>query len=117
MGEVADGDILADVELEVAAARGDDEGAFDGRRPDEIAVNDALDVFEYGIAVIAGFGEGGVFIGSEQDRVGAVDADEAQLAQRVGDRIGIIAHIGGKRVDWIAGAFANALDVRFARSR
>ena len=76
MAEIADRNILSDVELEIAASRRQDERTFNRRRPDEVAVNDALDVFEDGISVIAGFGECRILIGSKQNRVGAVDADE-----------------------------------------
>src|SRR5580704_10019677 len=74
--EIANRNILSEGELEIAAARGQDERTFDGWRPDQIAVDDTLDVLQDGVSVIAGFGERGVFVGSEQDRVRAVHADE-----------------------------------------
>jgi len=69
MAEIADRNILPDVEFEVAASRRQHECTFDRRSPDEVAVNDALDVLEDGISMIAGFGERCVLIGSEQNRV------------------------------------------------
>ncbi len=44
MAEVADGNILPDGELEIAATRGQDERTFYRWRPDQIAVDDTLDV-------------------------------------------------------------------------
>ena len=116
MAEVADRNILTDIQLKIAASRSQNDCTFNRRRPDNVAVNDPLDVFEHGISMIAGLGERRVLIGSEQNRVGPIDAYQAQLAQCVGHRIGIIAHIGWKRVDWIAGAFSNALDICFGVS-
>jgi len=77
MAEVADRNILPDVELEVAASRRQDERTFDRRRPDEVAVDDTLDVLEDGIPVIAGLGERRVLIGSEQNRVRPIDTHKA----------------------------------------
>jgi hypothetical protein len=57
MAEVADRNILPDVEFEVAASRSQNERTFDRRRPDKVAVNDALDVLQDRISVIAGLGE------------------------------------------------------------
>ena len=56
MAEVADRNILPDVEFEVAASRSQDERTFDRRRPDQITVDDALNVFQDGVSVIADFG-------------------------------------------------------------
>ena len=77
MAEVADRNILSDVQFEVAASRSHNERAFDSRRPDNVAVNDALDVLEDRVSVIAGLGECSVFIGSEQNRVGPIDSYKA----------------------------------------
>ena len=72
MAEVANRNILPDVEFEVAASRRQDERTFDRRRPDKVAVNDAFDVLEDGISVIARLGECRILIGSEQNRVGTI---------------------------------------------
>ena len=77
---IADGDILADVKVEIAAAGGEHESAGNSGCPDDFILDQALDVLEHGVAVIAGFGECGVGVGTEQHGVGAVDTDEAQLA-------------------------------------
>ena len=36
--------------------------------------------------------------------------DQAQLAQRLRDRVGIVAHVGRQRHDRVAGALPDALD-------
>ena len=70
--QVADGDILADMKVKVAAAGGHDEGAVNRGRPDDFAFDQAFDVFKNGIAVIAGFGEFGISVSTEQNRIGAM---------------------------------------------
>ncbi len=57
MTEIADGDILSDIELEVTSACGQNIRALDSWSPDKIAVDDTLDVLENGITVIACFRE------------------------------------------------------------
>src|SRR5262245_31298096 len=44
MTEIADGDVLADVQLEIAAARGEDKGARNGRSPEDLVGNETLDM-------------------------------------------------------------------------
>jgi len=58
--------------------------------------------------VVASFGECGVGVGAEEHRVGAIDPDETQLAQALSYGIGVLANVGGKRLDGIAGALADA---------
>ena len=53
--QVADRGVLADVKIEVPAARRDDEGAVNGGRPDDFPFEQAFDVFENRIAVIRSF--------------------------------------------------------------
>src|SRR5208283_118534 len=60
------------------------------------------------VSVVTGFGERGVGVGAEEHRVRAVDPDETQLAQALSDGIGVLANVGGKRLDGIAGALADA---------
>ena len=57
--------VLAEMQSEVAAAGGENEGAGDGRRPDNLLGNEALDVLDYRIAVIAGLAQRGIGVGSE----------------------------------------------------
>ena len=52
MAEIADRDVLADVELEIAAAGGEHEAALDRRRPDHPAIDDALEMVEDRIAFL-----------------------------------------------------------------
>ena len=111
MAEVADRNVLPDVELKIAASRGQNERTFDRRRPDNVAVNDALDVLQDRISVIAGLCERRILTGSEQNRVRPIYTHKAQLAQCLGHCIRIITHIRRERDDWVAGAFSNALDI------
>ena len=60
MTEVTDGDILPDRQLEVAATRRDNEAAFDGRRPHDLAIDQTTDVFKNRIAIVAGPADGRV---------------------------------------------------------
>src|ERR1700684_3726612 len=55
--EITDGDILPEVEFEIATSRGQDKGTLNGWSPDDVAVDNALDVFQDRVAVIAGFRE------------------------------------------------------------
>ena len=80
MIQVADGGVLANVKFEVAATRRDDEGAVNGGRPDDFPLEQAFDVFENRIAVIARFGEFGISIGAKQNGIWAIDTVKAQLA-------------------------------------
>ena len=58
--------------------------------------------------MVAGFGECGVSVGAEEHRVGAIHPDQAQLAQALSDGIRVLANVGGKRLDGIIGALADA---------
>src|SRR6267378_3141368 len=80
MAEITDGDVLSDVKVEIAATSRQHESASDGGRPYDLIVDQPLDVLQDRVSVISGLGECGVSVGTEQHRVGAVDADETQLA-------------------------------------
>src|ERR1700729_2202244 len=108
--EIADGNILADVQIEIAATGGQHEGAGNGGRPDDLIFDQTLDVLQYRVSVVAGFGERGVGVGAEQHGVGAIDTNETQTAQALGNRIRVFANVAGQRQDRIAGSFANAPD-------
>src|ERR1700722_11659278 len=110
VAEIADGNILADVQIEIAATGGQHEGAGNGGRPDDLIFDQTLDVLEHRVSVIAGFGERGVGVGAEQHGVGAVDTDEAQPAQALGNCIRVFPHVAGQRHDGIACSFSNASD-------
>src|ERR1700693_4010637 len=60
--------------------------------------------------MVAGLGERGVGVGAEQNRVGAVDADEPQLTQALGNGIRVLAHIGRERLNRIASPPTDAPD-------
>ena len=51
VAQVADGDVLADVQAEVAAAGREHERARDGGSPDDLAVDQPLDMLQHRIAV------------------------------------------------------------------
>lgn len=80
MAEITNRDILSNAELEVSAACGQYEGTFDRRSPDNIAVNDSLDVFENGVSMIVCLSKFCIRFGAQQNRIWAVDTDETQLA-------------------------------------
>ena len=60
--------------------------------------------------MVAGLADGDVGVGAEQHRVRAVDAAVAQLAERLGDRRRVLAHVRGQAHRRIAGARPDALD-------
>ena len=66
-----------------------------------LSIDEPLDMFQYRVTVIAGLGERGVGVGAEQHRVGAVDADEPQLAQALRNGFRVLSHIvrGGSSPD------------------
>jgi hypothetical protein len=96
VAQVANGDVLADVQVKIAAASGDDEGAGDGGRKNNFIFDETLDVLEHRISVIACFSESGVGIGAEECGIGAVHADQTQLIQGVSDDVGVFADIRGE---------------------
>jgi len=108
--QVADGDVLPEMKIEVAASSGQDESALDCRRPDDFAFDQAFDMFEDRIAVVTRFGKFGIRICAKQDRVGAVDAHETQLAQGVRKGFWILANVGGKWLFGIIGALPDPDD-------
>jgi hypothetical protein len=80
MAQIADRDVLADMQVKVTAARRQDKGAGDCRGPNDFAVDDASQMVQYRVPVVSGFGDGGVLVGAQQHRIGTVDANETQLA-------------------------------------
>jgi len=83
------------MQIEIAATSGQHESAGNGGRPDDLIFNQPLDVLQHRVSLVAGLGECGVGVGTEQHRVGAIDPDETQLAQALGNCIRVCAHIGG----------------------
>src|SRR5699024_1725895 len=72
--EVPDRQVLADVQGEVAAARGQHHRPVHPGRPHDLAVDEALEVLLDRIAVVGGLRDRGERLGVQQDRVGAVHA-------------------------------------------
>src|SRR5690606_24857801 len=74
MLRVADGEVLADRQLEVPAARAEDDGAIDRGRPDDPAIELPHDQVEDGIpALVRGLGQSLVAPWSERDRIRSLD--------------------------------------------
>ena len=61
-----------------------------GRRPDDLVLDQPLDMFQHWVSLIAGLGERGINIGIKQDRIRTIDALRAasgsSLAQLHPDR-------------------------------
>src|SRR5580704_14311288 len=110
MAQIAYGDVLADVQVEISATSGQHESAGDGGSPDDFIVDKTLDVLQHRVPMVAGFGKCSVGLGTEQHRVRAIYADEPQLAQALGNGFGVLTHVGGKRRLRIAGALTNPQD-------
>src|SRR5262252_10802327 len=62
VAQIADRDVLPDVQVEIAATRGEHEGTFDGWGPDDLVLDQFFDVLQYGIPVVTGLGEGRIGI-------------------------------------------------------
>src|SRR5699024_5433525 len=83
---VADRHVLADVELVVASALGDDDRTVDRGCPDHAALmEDPLDVRGDRVALVRGFRELRVQLRGQQQVVGAAHAVQAQSGDRLGD--------------------------------
>src|ERR1700746_3712036 len=117
MVQIADREILADVQIEIAAPGSQDKGAGDRRSPDYLAIDDASEVLQYRITVVSGFRDRGIRVGAQQDGIWSVDSNQTKHTDGVGDGIGVIADVGRKRLDCVAGALADALNTagRIAR--
>ncbi len=110
VGEVADGDVLAEEELEVAAAGGEEEGAFQGGGPDDVAVEEAGQVVVDGVAVVAGLVDGGEGGRAEQQGVRAADAGQPQGREGPADCLGVLADVFGEPDRGVAGGGPDAVD-------
>src|SRR5882762_463162 len=80
VAEITDGDVLANVQVEIAATSGQHESASNRGGPYDLIVDEPFDVFEDRVSVVAGLGECGVGVGTEQHGIGAVDTDQTQTA-------------------------------------
>src|SRR5271170_1116708 len=99
------------MQLEIAATRGHYKSSLYSRRPNDFIVDQALDVLQHRITVIAGFGECSIGLGSKQNSVRAVDANQPQLAQGLSNGIRVLANVGRKGHLRIARALADSHDV------
>src|SRR5215813_8915733 len=82
VAQITDRGIYADVQFEVAAASGEDECAFDRRRPYDLLTYQALNMLNHRISVIAGFAQCRVSVGTQDDIVRTVYANQPKLAER-----------------------------------
>lgn len=108
--EVADRQVLAQVQAEVAAPGGQHDCAADRGRPDDVAGQQPLDVLDDRVPVVAGLADLGVRVGAEQHRVRAVHAGHPQLAERLGDRRRVVLGVGGQDHRRVARPLADTLD-------
>src|SRR5262249_14150310 len=112
VAQIADRDVLPDVQIEITAPRREHEGAGDGCGPDDLVLDQLSDMLQHGIPVVAGLGERRIGVGAQQHRIGSIDADETQLVQGLCDGIGIVTNICGQRQDRVAGPLPDAADAR-----
>src|SRR5580704_6686919 len=110
VAQIPNGDVLANVQVEIAATGSHHKCALDSGGPDDLVVEETLDVFEHGISVIAGLRQRRVCVCAEQYRVGAIDAYKPQLAQPLSNGIRILPHIVRKSHGRIAGPLPDAND-------
>src|ERR1700688_4781267 len=110
MAGKTDGYILANVQVKIAATGGEYECARNRRGPDDLVIYQPFDVLEHRISMVADLGERCVGVRTKKHGVWAVDTDETQLTQPLGNGFRILANVGGERHDRIAGSLANAAD-------
>src|ERR1700722_3362604 len=70
VAQIADRDVLPDMQVEIAAPRGEHASAVDGRRPDYVVLDELLDMLQHRVAVVDGLRERGIGVGPEHDRIG-----------------------------------------------
>ena len=90
--------------------RGHYKSSVYSRRPNDFIVDQPLDVLQHRISVMAGFSECGIGLGSKQDSIRAIDADEPQLAQGVSNGVRVLANVGRKGHFRIACPLTNSHD-------
>ncbi len=98
------------MQLEVAAARGQHKRAGNRGSENDLLVDQPLDVLDDRIAVIARLAQRRVRVGAHHHRIRPVDAGEAQLAERLRDRVGIMRRVAGQRRHFVAGPLPDAFD-------
>ena len=80
VAEITYGDILTDVKVEIAATGGQHKSTGNRGRPDDLIVDKPLDVLQHRVPVVAGLGECGVGVDTEQHRVGRLDHETSCFA-------------------------------------
>jgi hypothetical protein len=80
MSQISNRNVLSDMQIEIAAARRQYKSPGYRRRPDDFLADQPLDMLNHRVAVVNGFADGGISIGTEHNGIWAVDANEAQLA-------------------------------------
>src|SRR5271167_3662302 len=66
MHQIANGDVLADMQVEIAATGGHHKSAANRGRPDDFVLDESLNMFQYRVSVIAGLSQCGVNVGIEE---------------------------------------------------
>src|ERR1700716_1471635 len=110
--EIADREILADRQLEIAAAHRDHHAAVEAGRPDDLAVDQPPDVAQARVAAVGARGEILVELVVQHHGERTLDALIAQLGERGGDGAGIVGVARAERHRDIAAGLADAGDVR-----
>src|SRR5712691_5766933 len=108
---VADRQVAADRELEIARADTQHDRALDGGRPHERTVHELADDVEHRVTAVAdGLGQAGVVAGSHGDRIGPVHAGQAKEPRRLRDAVRIGLVVVGNGQDGMRGGLVDALD-------
>ena len=95
MIQIANREILPDIERQITAARCDNKCAFNGWSPDDLAVNHALKMSADRVPVIIAAADGLIGLGAEHDRIRTVDASQTQFVQSIGDDVGVVLMMVG----------------------
>jgi hypothetical protein len=77
--EVADGNILPNVQFEIAASRREHKGAANRLGQHNVAVDDSLYMFQDRVTIIAGFCKPRIFDCSQQDGIRSTDTRETEF--------------------------------------
>ena len=81
------------MQLVVAAPRAQQDSALDGGGPQDLTVQETIDVLADGVTVIGGLRDGGPQLGGEQEGIGAFDSGEAELLEGSGNGVGKILRL------------------------
>jgi hypothetical protein len=111
VAEIADRQILSEIEFEIAAPRCQDDAAHDARRPDDIAVHQTIDVLEHRIALLAAAADRGERIIAQHQSIRPLDPGKAQPIDGLGDDGGISGDGRGQRHRLVARAGTDAADI------